>query len=257
MTRLFGLFFLMASLVSTGTSQAGSASAAKPDPAALLNELKEKYAKAKYYNIEAIEEVEFRGDLSRQWDKSFFGAVMTSGNRYRFEGRNSLGWMTKISDGHSEWILDHDANMYKKKAASGEGPSKFEGSIFMNQMSLDSAQRLLSSITRTLADVLQPVLLEDETLMFGGKQVPCYVVSSPGRYRGGSRDATRQLTLWIDKETHTVRKVHQHAEGALMMNDPYHREVEDETTQYPVADLNVISLPEVDFQFQPPEGPGW
>src|SRR5262245_59646015 len=231
MTRLFALFFLMTSLASTGTYQAGTGSTTKPDAAALLNELKEKYAKVQYYNIEAIEEVEWRGELSRQWEKSFFNAAMTSGNRYHFEGRNSAGWMTKISDGHTEWVLDHAANMYKQRVAPEKGPGKFEGSIFPNQIGLLHAQGLLSSLSGVLADLLlNPDLLEDAMLTLNGKQARCYVLSGRARYRGGPRDAARHVTIWIDQERRTVRKIHQLAEGVLIMNDPYERQVEDETT---------------------------
>jgi thiol-disulfide isomerase/thioredoxin len=252
MIRLIGLFLLTVSLVSTSTGQSGAAPATRPDPASLVQEVKEKYAKAKYYNVEAIKESELRSELYRQWDKSILSAAITPGNRYRFEGHNNPGWITKVSDGRSEWILDHVFGIYTEKAAPQAGPSKFEGPIYVNQTVLLQAQNLFGSVSTTLGDVLNPVLLENEDLTLGGKKVPCYVIRSRGKVYGGTPEATRQLTIWIDEETHTVRKVHNHVDGMAALNNPYERLMEDETTVYSVAALDVVSLPDALFKFQPP-----
>jgi len=179
-------------------------------------------------------------------------AAIAPGNRYRLEGHDSAGWITKISDGRSEWILDHDFDVYTEKVAPQAGPSKFDGPIYVNQIALLNAENLYWSVATVLGDLLNPVLLKDETLTLSGKQVPCYVVRSRGRIRGGTPDATRELTIWIDKQTHAVRKVHNHMDGMLVLNNPSERLVEDETTVYPVADLDVVSLPDAVFKFQPP-----
>jgi thiol-disulfide isomerase/thioredoxin len=41
-------------------------------------------------------------------------------------------------------------------------------------------------------------------------------------------------------------------DGMLMLNNPYERLIDDETTVYVVADLDVVSMPDAVFKFQPP-----
>src|SRR5262249_42216418 len=121
------------------TSQSGPEATTKPDAAALLQQVKEKYATTKYYNIEAIEEAEWRGDLSRQWDKSYLDAATTSGNRYRFEGHNSAGWMTKISDGRTEWVLEPWPNFHD---ATGEIQRQFPPGSVPEVVLIDSSGKI-------------------------------------------------------------------------------------------------------------------
>src|SRR5262245_31459468 len=89
MFRFVG-FLLLTSLSSAILGQKPSTDSAKPDPAALLKDVKDKYAKANFYNIESIRETQYKGDLSLQWDKYFLNAAANSGNRYRFEGRSDF-----------------------------------------------------------------------------------------------------------------------------------------------------------------------
>jgi cytochrome c biogenesis protein CcmG/thiol:disulfide interchange protein DsbE len=251
MFRVVGFLLLPVALSSATVGQTQPKDSSKPDPAALLKEVKDKYTQAKSYNIEAIEEFEFRDDLSHQWDKSFFNAAVASGNRYRFEGRASHGWTTKISDGRTEWIFDRDADMYTQKPAPDQGPSQMR-IITMNLSGLYRAQNLVKTLSKQPSNLLDPAYFPDEILTVNGRQVQCYVIGGRGRYSGGSRDTTRQLTFWIEKEKRVVRKVHVHAEGALMVNNPYHRLIEDETTAYPVVELDSPSLPDSIFRFEPP-----
>jgi peroxiredoxin len=241
---------LRAAIALLGPEFAAPARPAQPDAAALLQEVKEKYAKTKYYNIEATQELEWQSELSRQWSKEILSAVTISGNRYRFDGRGSSGWMTKISDGERERVLDHLFNVYTEKAATHAGPSKVAGPIFVNQTVLLGAQGILSDLSGILADFLDSVLLENQTLTFGGKQVPCYVISGHGRLRGQTQN--RQVMIWIDQKTNAVRKKVDHMEGALRTKLPYEHTVREATTVYTVVDLDVTSAPDAAFTFQPP-----
>lgn len=245
----FPLLAVTLSIATLGYGQAQDSS--KPDALVLLQQVKEKYAQAKVYNIEAIEEVEFRGDLSHQWAKSFFNAAVASGNRYRFEGRASHGWTTKISDGRTEWIIDRDADMYTQKPVPDQGPSQMR-IITMNLNGLYLAQNMVKTLSKQPSSLRDPVYLPDEILTLNGRQVQCYVIGGRGRYSGGSGDTTRQLTFWIEKEKRVVRKVHVHTEGALIITEPYHRLIEDQTTVYPLVELDLPSLPDSIFRFEPP-----
>jgi len=252
MLRFVGFLLLTAAPFVTAIAQTESPASNGPDAAALLREVSAKYKNAKYYNIEAVEEREFKGDLSHQWNKSFSNAAVLPGNRYRFEGRSDYGWSVKISNGRTEWISNPLAKMYTAKPAPDPGPSRFKGPMSIGQVALYEAQDLASRVGGAVGDLLNPIYLDDETLTLSGKEVPCFVISGAGRYHGGAGDITRQRTVWIDKSTHGLRKAHYHSEGALMMNDPYRRMVQDETTIYMVADIGSPSLPDSVFEFTPP-----
>src|SRR5262249_18286359 len=252
MLRFVGFLLLTAALFVTAVAQTGSQASNRPDATTLLREVSAKYKNAKYYNIEAAEEREFKGDLSHQWNKNFSSAAVLPGNRYRFEGRTDYGWSVKISNGQSEWIFNHAARMYTAKPAPNPGPSSFKGVMSMDQMALYEAQGLARDVGVIVGDLLNPIYLDDETLTLDGKHVPCYVISGAGRYHGGTSDSTSRRTVWIDKDTHALRKETYHAEGVLMMNVPYGRQMEDETTIYSVADIGSPSLPDSIFEFKPP-----
>ena len=245
----FLLFFVGLSV--TSLSQNPSNTGDKPDPIALLTEVKQKYSNIKTYRIEAILESGTAGEFSRNWNKSYLSAGVASGNRYRFEGRDQGGWMLKISDGKTEWMVDREANLYTQKPAPERGPTQIRIAT-MNVMGLASAQNLLKLLAGQPGRVLDPAYLPDETLTLNGQPVPCYVITGRRRNSGGARDASWQLTFWIEKERHVIRKVHGHGEGAMFTNAPYYRVVEDETTVYSVADLDPPSLPDGVFKFDPP-----
>jgi peroxiredoxin/outer membrane lipoprotein-sorting protein len=252
MHRFVGFLLVTAALSGSTLGEKIPKDSGKPDAVILLQEVKDKYTQAKFYNIESIRETEFKGDLSRQWDKSFLSAAVASGNRYRFEGRSDFGSTMKISDGKTEWIFNPLAKLYTQKPAPDAGPSGLKGALPIDQTALTEAQNLASSLSGTLTHLLNPTYLEDETLTFRGTHVPCYVLGGAAGFRGSSRDYTTHVTIWIDKQTHAVRKVLYHAESAFTANAPHRHVVQDEITVYPVADLDPSSLPESLFNFLPP-----
>src|ERR1700722_7708790 len=67
------------------------AGAPAKDALALLNQVSQRYADAKAYHIEAIEESTSSNELSRHWDKRLLTAIVTPDGRYRYEGRSSTG----------------------------------------------------------------------------------------------------------------------------------------------------------------------
>jgi thiol-disulfide isomerase/thioredoxin/outer membrane lipoprotein-sorting protein len=251
-TKTLRFLFLAAILPAICAGQTNAPSGAKPDAATLLSTVAEKYKQVKTYRIEEIEESEYTSELSRQWNKSFMNAAVAPDNRYRFEGHDEHGWSLKVSDGKTEWTLEQASHMYVRKPAPLTGPSQVKGVMPMPQYSLIGAQSLFRNIPEALANVVDPAYLADETITLGERQVPCTVITGRGKYRGGSKDVSSQITVWIDKESHAVRKVHTHMEGALISNDPYQHLVHDSTAIYPVADLSPAAFQESMFTFVPP-----
>jgi thiol-disulfide isomerase/thioredoxin len=231
--------------------QTKSEDGTRPDPAALLQQVKEKYVQAKYYRIEAVEESEFSADYSRNWNKSVITAAAAPGNRYRFESHDADGGALRVSDGKTEWLFAPTWKMYTQKAAPNPGPAPWKGAIHMNQVGLYEAEQLMKRLANASADLLNPVYVADETLTLSGRSVPCYVIAGKGRYRGGFSDSTTSLKLWIDKQTHALRKTVRHQEDASIMNSPNVRLTEDESKVYPVADLDPPSVADSLFVFDP------
>lgn len=250
---LVSLFLLVASLHFSISSfcQTRSEDGTRPDVAVLLQQVKEKYVQAKYYRVEAVEESEISGEYSRNWNKSVITAAVARGNRYRFESRDGFGGSLRVSDGKTEWVFAPAWKMYTQKAAPDPGPGPWKGRIYVNQNGLYQAQQLMKRLANASADLLNPAYLADETLTISGQSVPCYVIGGRGRYPGGPGSSIRSLTLWIDKQTHALRKINTHMEGAFIVNTPDVRMIEDRTTLYPVADLDSQSLPDTLFAFDP------
>ncbi|HWG40551.1 MAG TPA: TlpA disulfide reductase family protein [Candidatus Acidoferrales bacterium] len=223
----------------------------KPDAAMLLRQISKKYAEARYYHVEAVEELETTGELSHNWQKSVLTAIMAPGNRYRFEGHTEFGWPLKISDGKTEINYNADFHEYTQQPVPDSGPVKLKGPIFEEQFGLENALGLVKRLSTVVASALSPFYLPDENIVADGKQIPCYVIRGRARYRGGSTDLVADVTFWVDKENLVIRKQRFHEEGPLVVGHPQHF-VGNQTTFYPVMDMDITSTNDVVFSFQPP-----
>jgi hypothetical protein len=84
--------------------------APKPDALALLNEVSHRHADVKSCHIQAIEEATSDNELQHSWQKTMLMAVVTSGGRYRYEGRSGYGAAVVVSDGATQLtyhLYDH------------------------------------------------------------------------------------------------------------------------------------------------------
>lgn len=242
---------VLLSVASTTLCQSPS-SAAKPDPAGLLHEVAAKYRQAKYYHIQAVKELNMKGEFSHQWNKSITEVTLAPNNHYRFETHSDREWDVKVSDGHTEWMLDRLSNMYTQNSAPNDGPSPLKEPVFQDRFQLYEAQSLVENLPAALSDIVRPIFLEDETLSLSGKHVPCYVITGKQRYLGGSRDIQRRITFWIDRQTHLLRKMHSHMEGGIIMNSPHRHLLQDETTIYPITKLGPFSFADETFKLDLP-----
>jgi thiol-disulfide isomerase/thioredoxin len=248
--RVFTLLLSLLPFSAPGWSHA--AGDARPDAATLINEVKGKYANLKHYHITMTEEDVIESEISRNWTKSVISAAVIDGNRYRFEGHTPGGWMLKISDGKTEWVMDSYLKIYTQKVAPLHGPSGFPSPIFVNFSGLYRAQALAADLSQELGAVLDPQYGEDETLTIDGRQIRCHVVTGRERYNGGSSDSIRRISYWIEQDTHAIRKVHSHIEGVTASNQPGQSLVDDRTALFPIAELDSPSLPDSFFNFSPP-----
>lgn len=230
--------------------EAGQAFAAKraQDPVALLNEVSQRYADAKSYHIEAVEERTMTGDLSQQWDKSLMTAIVMSDGRFRYEGRAAAGTAIVISDGTTQWTYHPDDKLYTEKAAAG-GEAK--GRVFgPEEVAFLNAKFIQNHLAHVADQVKSAKLLHDETLVVNGKKIKCYVV----HYELPARDNApgHQWTVWIDKTRKVIVRTHSRGQTYVIMRSGNHLpRLSETTTTYPVVELDETE-PAATFQFVAP-----
>jgi thiol-disulfide isomerase/thioredoxin len=253
--------------LSIAAEDAGS----PPNAAKLLDEAKQRYADAKYFHVEVTEEQSGKGEYFRSWSKTVTTAVMAPGNRYRFEVRASRRWWLQVSDGHSEWILRPGVQEYMKQDTPQAGPTEFpdpfhtpsssstsststapRDPILYEQAVLTTAQKTIKTLAESLSRMGSPIYVRDETLVLNDKEIPCYVIESVRR-SGSTTQGTYQQLLWIDKETHLVRRMETHSGSAGNPNMPDEASVYDTTETFGVVDLNPSSDPDNLFALTLPE----
>jgi outer membrane lipoprotein-sorting protein len=222
------------------------------DALTLLNQAAQRYADAKTYRIEAIEESNTTTELSREWQKSLTTAIQGPGNRFRYEVRSADGSSIRISDGKTEWIYHIEDNAYIQHPVSDEGPA-----VAPAIMPADLVEFHALKLRETLAgfaDGYQSAqLLSDETLTLNGRQVPCYVVKVRNQdvAKAAKSGASYEKTVWIDKQNTLIRKIVTHQRSLRMMSPSISQDI-DTTELYPVVELNV-QIPDDVFTFAPPQ----
>ena len=82
------------------------------DALGLLTEVGQRYADAKSYHIEAVEERTHSNELRHSWNKSLLKAIVAPGGRYRYEGRSDLGTTVLVSDGKTQWDYHVEEHEY-------------------------------------------------------------------------------------------------------------------------------------------------
>ena len=252
MVRLFSIIVFLAGISAIGFAQSVPADNSRPDPAALLGQVSKKYAEARYYHIEAVEETDLKGELFNSWDKAILVASVAPDQRYHYEARTQNGSALKISDGKTETYYNIGANEYTQGPVR-ESDGRLSGSrpMYSWEAGLQSALALFNSLSRGKA-LRSPVYLQDEVLTINGKPVPCYVIQGKSRYGGGPPNSTANITYWIDKDKLLIRKKRVHAEGTVRSFAGH--TVEDRTALFSVMEIGDAAYPDTLFAFQPPAG---
>jgi len=224
------------------TPQTGST-----DALALLNEVGQKYADAKTYHIEAVEEQTFSNELSRSWQKTLMTAIAAPGGKYHYEGRSGHGSAILVSDGTTEWDYHLDEHLYTQTVAAQDDSRKKR--IPMEEMPLMTVKILATKIAHQSDSLKSASFLPDETIAVGGRNVDCYVVHySDADYRTTPKHKL-EWTLWIDKSNKTVVKTASREQSEEM---PYNIPILIERTMaFSVVELNQPEPAEW-FRFTPP-----
>jgi hypothetical protein len=179
-------------------------SAPPKDALALLNEVSQRYADAKSYHIEAVEERSHNNDLSRHWDRTLLTAIVMPDGRYHFEGRSGFGSAILVSDGTRQSEYHPYDQLYTQQPASSNDPL-LARVITSDVEPVRRAKTLIIELVHMADRMKSATYLPDETISVNGKSVACYVVHYADQ-PSQTGELSRVETLWIDKSRKLVVK---------------------------------------------------
>jgi thiol-disulfide isomerase/thioredoxin/outer membrane lipoprotein-sorting protein len=239
----------MALLLALALAPRSPQSEPPKDALALLNEVSQRYADARSYHIEAVEESTTSNDLSRHWDKRLFTAIVVPGGRYRYEGQSAFGSAILVSDGTTAWIYHPYDHLYTAQPASGNDPQAGR-IISADEIPVNAAKFLVSQMAHRADRLTSAAFLPDETISVSGKNIECYVV----RYvdEPPQKDLKFEWTVWIDKSRKLVVKTMNRGDNyVLTMARGRIPRFKETTVTYTVVELDQQE-PDGSFRFVPP-----
>jgi thiol-disulfide isomerase/thioredoxin len=224
------------------------------DPVALLKNISQKYRGAKYYRIETQLSESWKSEHSGRWEESLQKAIVTTERRYRFEAEGPLYSWVQVSNGVTEWVYNATTKEYAEKQTTATGkPSQFDTSGWSpEEFALIESQDIPNDLAGMISSLRNPVFAGSEVLSLSTGSVDCYLIRGLGRYRSGwSPDTQIDITLWIDKNALTIRKIEQDWQGPLIVRDPtlYTR---TNISVFPVVELTDQHVSSSLFEFQVP-----
>src|ERR1700685_291686 len=231
----------------------GASPAPKPDALALLTQVSQRYADAKSYHIEAVEERTSSNELHRDWQKMLMTAIVMPDRRYRYEGRSGFGSAIVVSDGTTQWRYHMLENRYTR-VATAEYPAKNQVLLFEENAAF-SAEELAHKLAGEARHLKAARYLPDETISVDGRSIECYVIRySSEDYKTRNSDHQEERTVWIEKTRRLVVKTFTSSEAEMMISSQVQVPIHEETTiTYPVVKLDQKD-PVDSFKFVPPPG---
>jgi thiol-disulfide isomerase/thioredoxin len=212
-------------------------SAPPKDALALLNEVSQRYADAKSYHIEAVEERSHNNDLSRHWDRTLLTAIVMPDGRYHFEGRSGFGSAILVSDGTRQSEYHPYDQLYTQQPASSNDPL-LARVITSDVEPVRRAKTLIIELVHMADRMKSATYLPDETISVNGKSVACYVVHYADQ-PSQTGELSRVETLWIDKSRKLVVKSINRGETYTLTMARGHIPMAMETTvTYPTVELD-------------------
>jgi len=216
-----------------------ASNAPKPDALALLNEVSQRYADAKSYHIEAVEERTSNNELQHSWQKTLLTAIVAPGGRYRYEGRSGYAAAIVVSDGTTQWNYHLNDHLYTQQPAPSKYPPK--GSIIPHEeMPTVTAVDLASIMAGRAHRLKSAAFLADETISLDGKSSECYVIRySDKDFKTRRDDLKEEMTIWIEKSRKVVLKTTNQMEAYILTESHGHIPIHEETTAiYRVVELD-------------------
>ena len=214
----------------------------------LLKEVAKRYAEAKSYYIQSVEETSSSSEYDRSWQKTAMSAAEAPGGRFHYEGTSFTGSAAKVSDGKTVWTYEAGQNRYTSKPtqAGVSGPTMMDQS----EMAMLNSQRLGKEWGDLIKGLNSAELLPEAVLTLDGHQVLCQVA----RVQSSDEKRLRPVyvfdkTIWIDKSRKVVVKVVEQSRSSGSGGE----RVEESTFTYPIVEFDG-QVPEGLFTFVPPSG---
>lgn len=228
--------------------------ASSTDALTLLSEVGQRYADAKSYHIEAVEEETSSSELLRSWRKTFMTAIVMPGGRYRYEGRFSGGAAVLISDGVRQWDYLPERNAYTQVPVLSEEAEK-KHVHQQDELAAMNARSIVARLALLASSLKSAELMPDEIISIGGKSVACFVVhfaDNRDDFKVRKPSLNRESSIWIDKSQRIIVKNVERSQSltGLPLSGQV-RSTAEIVVSYPVVELNQQE-PAASFTFVPP-----
>jgi thiol-disulfide isomerase/thioredoxin len=250
--RRIRLFSFLLVLMSAVLACAQPAPSTPPSEGlALLQQGAQRYADAKSYDIELVEERTSTRQYGHSWNKEVRAAAEAPGDRSYYQGISDNGGAIQVTDGKNVWKYRLEEHRYtiKPYASQNAAQSGFAG---MQEMALMNAKYL----RRNLADLAKPLksaeCLPDETLTVNGQKIPCRVIRVQSADRKRERPGYLfERTIWIDSGHGTILKTVEHAHSFMFSGTARIPMDQETVTSYTKTVLDG-AVPDSLFTFTPP-----
>jgi len=241
--------------VSLIVAQAAPQSSSAVDALALLNAVSQRYADAKSYHVEAVEERTSSNELQHSWQKQLLTAIVMPGGRYRYEGRSGFGSAILVSDGTTKWAYHLHEQLYTEQTVSPTD-SKKRRITSQEEYPTQAARLLVDDLARLSKRLKSATALPDETISINAHSLDCDVVrytEDDFKTRSIHFDFKETRTIWIDKLRKVIVKTtDQEQTYTILAGSKAHIPISAETTTiYPVVEFDPQE-PETTFRFVPP-----
>lgn len=233
--------------------------ASPTDALTLLTEVSQRYADAKSYHIEAVEEETSASELYRDWHKTFMTAIAAPGGRYRYEGRFFAGTAVLISDGVRQWAYLPQRSAYTQEPVLSKEAEK-KRVHQQDELAASNARSIVGRLALLASKLKSAELMPDEVISIGGKSVACFVVrfaDDRDDFKVREPSLSRESTIWIDKSRKIIVKKIERSQPVIALPvsgqiaHPTARFTTETVVTYPVVELDQQE-PATSFTFVPP-----
>jgi thiol-disulfide isomerase/thioredoxin len=224
------------------------------DALTLLTGVSQRYADAKSYHIEAVEEETSTSELFRDWHKTFMTAIVMPGGRYHYEGRSVVGAAVLISDGVSQWDYLPERSVYTQEPVLSEEAEK-KRVHQQEELAASNAKWIVARLALLASNLKSAELMPDEVISIGGKNLACFVVrfaDDKDDFKVRKPSLNRESTIWIDKSRKIiVKKVERSQPVTTLPAGGRARFTTETVVTYPVVELDQLE-PAASFTFVAP-----
>jgi thiol-disulfide isomerase/thioredoxin len=223
------------------------------DARSMLSATLTKYAKVSAYYVEGTLESVTTDQVQRNWRQERFILARADSNRYRYDIKAQDRWNIVVSDGTVEWSFQPWRNEFTRHPVADHHVQPDNPDYVLRDFVTRAAQHYLQDPIGFKIGTAE--FLPDETLIFAGQQVPCYVIRAT--HERSDQDPIvkhdPQWTFWIEKSRRLLRKQMLVTRNSPSVLQPLREVDETDTTYYASVDLDE-KIPTALFMFSPPQG---